>query len=95
MKRGITIVRPRLAFERKETHSIIALRFTFDELKYVARTGNGAPYGFIPDPHPQIIESLRTHEPEWTPDVEDGMSLIYFVGNPSVLLVLVRIRTSL
>ena len=68
-----------------DDESIIALRFTFDELKYVARTGIGGPYGFIPDPHPQIIESLRTHKPEWTPDVEDAMSLIYFGGDPTVL----------
>ncbi len=66
-----------------DIESILAIRFGFDELKSITR-GTG-PLGIIQNPDPRIVESLRTHRPEWASEVKEGATVLYFGGDTLVL----------
>ena len=64
---------------------ITACRFGFDDLRHVARTVALAPFGLINDPDQRIVQSLRNHKPEWAPEVNDRVAVIYFGAQREVL----------
>ncbi|MDE0420770.1 MAG: hypothetical protein OXK76_07770 [Gammaproteobacteria bacterium] len=68
-----------------DDEAVIAVEFSFEELECLSRTGVSGPYGYIPDPDPALIESLRQHKPDYMPDVGDGAMLAYFGGETTVL----------
>lgn len=68
-----------------EDESIVAVRFEFDEMKRVARLGSHALYGFVRDPDPRIVESLKRYKPKYASDIESPSAIIYFGEDPTVL----------
>lgn len=68
-----------------DIESVLAIRFRFDELKSITRESGTGPLGIIHDPDPKIMESLRTHRPEWTSEVKEGATVLYFGGDTLVL----------
>ena len=64
---------------------IVAFRFRFNELRHLARTHALAPFDLINDPDRRIVESLRNHKPEWAPEVNDRVTVIYFGKESDVL----------
>ena len=68
-----------------EDESIVAIRFEFDEMKRVARLSSHVPYGFVRDPDPRIVDSLKQYKPEYASDIENPSAIIYFGEDPTVL----------
>ncbi|MYH21648.1 MAG: hypothetical protein F4023_12130 [Acidobacteria bacterium] len=68
-----------------EDESIVAIRFEFDEMKRVARLGLHALYGFVRDPDPRIVDSLKRYKPEYATEIESPSAIIYFGKDPTVL----------